>query len=93
MRAFRVEDLPIKVSVSGVVDDGFVMPKLPGDEPDFWEGPQWDALGFFVQYLWAFGIIFAVCVLFASYDFFGRTRRSNSDVFESNPTEVAPSLE
>lgn len=47
----------------GVVDefdDGFVLPKLPGDEPDFWEGPQWDALGFFVQYLWAFGIVFAV---------------------------------
>jgi len=42
------------------VDDGFVLPKLPGDEPDFWEGPQWDALGFFVQYMWAFGIVFAV---------------------------------
>lgn len=44
------------------VDDGFVLPRLPGDEPDFWEGPQMDALGFFVEYLWAFGLIFAVCV-------------------------------
>ena len=26
----------------------------------FWEGPQWDAFGFFVQYLWAFGIVFGV---------------------------------
>lgn len=40
--------------------DGFVLPELPGDKPDFWEGPQWDAFGFFVQYLWAFGIVFAV---------------------------------
>ncbi|GMH17463.1 hypothetical protein Nepgr_019304 [Nepenthes gracilis] len=41
-------------------DDGFVMPELPGNEPDFWEGPQWDALGFFVEYMWAFGIVFAL---------------------------------
>ncbi|KAL2920577.1 13S globulin seed storage protein 3 [Bienertia sinuspersici] len=41
-------------------DDGFVLPELPGDKPDFWEGPQWDALGFFVQYMWAFGIVFAL---------------------------------
>ncbi|CAK9147734.1 unnamed protein product [Ilex paraguariensis] len=40
-------------------DDGFVMPELPGDKTDFWEGPQWDAFGFFVQYMWAFGIVFA----------------------------------
>ena len=33
---------------------------LPGLEPDPFEGPQWDGLGFFVQYLWAFGILFAV---------------------------------
>nr|DAD35325.1 TPA_asm: hypothetical protein HUJ06_005965 [Nelumbo nucifera] len=39
------------------VDDGYVVPELPGDQPDFWEGSQWDALGFFVQYLWAFGIV------------------------------------
>ena len=36
------------------------MPKLEGLEPDFWEGPQWNALGFFIQYLWAFGILFGV---------------------------------
>ena len=36
------------------------MPKLEGLEPDFWEGPQWNAFGFFVQYLWAFGILFGV---------------------------------
>ena len=43
-----------------VAADGYVLPELPGDKPDFWEGPQWDAFGFFVQYLWAFGIVFAV---------------------------------
>ncbi|XP_058108005.1 uncharacterized protein LOC131251339 [Magnolia sinica] len=42
------------------IDDGFVMPELPGDKPDFWEGPQWNAFGFFVQYQWAFGIGFAL---------------------------------
>lgn len=35
-------------------------PALPGLEQDFWEGTQWDALGFFVQYMWAFGIVFGV---------------------------------
>ncbi|GBG79254.1 hypothetical protein CBR_g29305 [Chara braunii] len=38
----------------------FVRPKLPGDEPDFWEGEQWDWLGFVLQYLWAVGIVVAV---------------------------------
>lgn len=58
------------------VDDGFVMPELPGDKPNFWEGSQWDALGFFVQYMWAFGIVFAVIALcfivclFISYHIF-----------------------
>jgi hypothetical protein len=38
------------------------MPKLPDPEtPDFWEGPQWEPLGFFVQYMWAFGVVFGVC--------------------------------
>ncbi|KAF0910234.1 hypothetical protein E2562_001426 [Oryza meyeriana var. granulata] len=37
------------------------MPELPDPEkPDFWEGPQWEALGFFVQYMWAFGVFFGV---------------------------------
>ncbi|CAN6309643.1 unnamed protein product [Urochloa humidicola] len=37
------------------------MPELPDPEtPDFWEGPQWEALGFFVQYMWAFGVVFGI---------------------------------
>ena len=46
-------------------EEEYVRPVLPGDEPDFWEGPQWNAVGFIVQYLWAIGIVVAV-----SYPFF-----------------------
>ncbi|KAL4316918.1 hypothetical protein AHAS_Ahas15G0333100 [Arachis hypogaea] len=127
------------------VNDGYFLPDLPGEEKDFWEGPQWDWLGFFVEYLWAFGVVFAVTfdtlnllVYHSNYDgvllviwypeiFFnlvacgiavatyneGATdfketpaykesvqsrellegpEASDSDIFESNPTEVAPSL-
>ncbi|KAJ0229435.1 AT-rich interactive domain protein [Hirschfeldia incana] len=90
---------------------------LPGLEPDPFEGPQWDGLGFFVQYLWAFGILFALISggiaagtynegatdfketpvykeAMESRDLLDEAEGSNSeDVFESNPTEVAPSLE
>ncbi|KAF3438551.1 hypothetical protein FNV43_RR21314 [Rhamnella rubrinervis] len=99
-----------------VVDDGYFLPELPGDKPDFWEGPQWDGLGFFVEYLWAFGIVFALIacgIAVATYnegatdfkdtpiykesvqsqDLLEEPGASNPDVFESNPTEVAPSLE
>ncbi|XP_015883007.3 uncharacterized protein LOC107418836 [Ziziphus jujuba] len=104
------------VGVENVADDGYFLPELPGDKPDFWEGPQWDALGFFVEYLWAFGIVFAAiaCLIAATTYNEGATDfkdtpaykesvqsgelleepdASNTDVFESNPTEVAPSLE
>ncbi|KAG9458440.1 hypothetical protein H6P81_002948 [Aristolochia fimbriata] len=53
------EDGPEAVS-SDSVDDGYFLPGLPGDKPDFWEGPQWDGLGFFVQYMWAFGVGFGL---------------------------------
>ncbi|KAF3321025.1 hypothetical protein FCM35_KLT14278 [Carex littledalei] len=92
------------------------MPKLEGLEPEFWEGPQWNAFGFFLQYMWAFGIVFAVIacgVAVATYnqgatDFketpaYKESRQStelldesdstSSEVFEQNPTEVAPPLE
>ncbi|XP_050256765.1 uncharacterized protein LOC126702151 [Quercus robur] len=102
--------------VAAAAADGYVLPELPGDKPDFWEGPQWDAFGFFVQYLWAFGIVFALIacgVAVATYnegatdfketpaykesiqsrELLEEPDASTSDVFESNPTEVAPSLE
>ncbi|CAA3012987.1 uncharacterized protein LOC111388376 [Olea europaea subsp. europaea] len=98
------------------VDDGFVMPELPGEKPDFWEGPQWDFLGFFLQYMWAFGIVFALIacgIAVATYnegaadfkdtpvykesiqsrELLDEPDSSNSDVFESNPTEQAPTLD
>ncbi|KAL8487990.1 hypothetical protein ACS0TY_024317 [Phlomoides rotata] len=52
----------IEGSSAVAVDDGFVMPELPGAKPDFFEGPQWDAFGFFIQYMWAFGVLFALLV-------------------------------
>ncbi|CAO2818092.1 unnamed protein product [Amaranthus hypochondriacus] len=98
------------------VDDGFVMPNLPGAEPDFWEGSKWDAFGFVVQYLWAFGVVFALVacgIAVATYnegatdfketsaykesvqsqDLLEGPEASDTDVFESNPTEEAPALE
>ncbi|CAH9082651.1 unnamed protein product [Cuscuta europaea] len=96
-------------------DDVPGMPELPGREPDFWEGPQWDAFGFFIQYMWAFGIVFALvaCVVAVATYNDGATDfkdtpaykesvesrellegpdSSKADVFESNPTDEAPSL-
>ena len=35
-------------------------PPQEGDKPDFFEGSSWDAVGFVLQYLWAFGIGIAV---------------------------------
>ncbi|KAE9600279.1 hypothetical protein Lal_00045570 [Lupinus albus] len=101
---------------SADVDDGYFLPDLPGLEKDFWEGPQWDGLGFFVEYLWAFGVVFSLVacgIAVATYNegatdfketpaykesvqstqFLEEPDSSDSDVFESNPTEVAPSLE
>ena len=46
--------------MSEVSADGKPFPELPGLQPNLWEGTQWDGLGFLVQYLWAFGIVFAV---------------------------------
>ncbi|XP_071685161.1 uncharacterized protein [Lolium perenne] len=91
------------------------MPYLPDPKQvDFWEGPQWDLLGFFVQYMWAFGVFFSLVACgfaVATYndgatDFretpsfkesltqeFPEEAESGSDVFEGNPTEVAPALE
>ncbi|XWS37662.1 hypothetical protein CRYUN_Cryun19dG0064300 [Craigia yunnanensis] len=103
-------------SSSEVSADGKPFPELPGLQPDLFEGPQWDVLGFLVQYLWAFGILFALIacgIAVATYnegatdfketpaykesiqsrELLEEPEASNSDVFESNPTEVAPSLE
>ncbi|TVU45416.1 hypothetical protein EJB05_04903, partial [Eragrostis curvula] len=93
------------------------MPELPDPEtPDFWEGPQWEPLGFFVQYMWAFGVVFGLVACgvavstyndgatdfrntpaykesLQSQEFPEESESSGADVFEGNPTEVAPSLE
>ncbi|KAI5068203.1 hypothetical protein GOP47_0016548 [Adiantum capillus-veneris] len=48
----------------------YVKPDLPGQEPDFWEGPQFELLGFVVQYLWAFGVLIALIGCFAAVRFY-----------------------
>ncbi|CAN4098269.1 unnamed protein product [Withania somnifera] len=103
-------------SATATVGDVFVIPQLPGEKPDFWEGSQWDGFGFFVQYLWAFGVLFSLIacgIAVATYndgatdfkdtpvykeaiqsqELLEEPEASDSDVFESNPTEDAPSLE
>ncbi|MBA0825998.1 hypothetical protein Goarm_010894, partial [Gossypium armourianum] len=46
-------------SLSEILVDGKLFPDLLGFQPNLWEGPKWDVLGFLVQYLLAFGIVFA----------------------------------
>ncbi|KAI9173439.1 hypothetical protein LWI28_001388 [Acer negundo] len=105
-----------QIEIENAVVDGFSISDLPGLQPDFWEGPQWDGFGFFLQYMWAFGIVFALIACgiavstynegatdfkdtpaykesIQSQEFLEEPDASNPDVFESNPTEVAPSLE
>ncbi|KAJ7973919.1 AT-rich interactive domain protein [Quillaja saponaria] len=105
-----------KIENVGSSGEGYILPELPGDKPDFWEGSKWDAFGFFVQYLWAFGIVFALIacgIAVATYnegatdfketpaykesiqsqELLEEPEAFNSDVFDSNPTEVAPSLD
>ncbi|MCE3216074.1 hypothetical protein HAX54_004736 [Datura stramonium] len=113
---FQKINISIDGGATATIDDGFVMPQLPGEETDFWEGPQWDGFGFFVQYMWAFGVLFSLIacgIAVATYndgatdfkatpvykeaiqsgELLEEPEASDSDVFESNPTEEAPSLE
>ncbi|XP_022987248.1 uncharacterized protein LOC111484859 [Cucurbita maxima] len=110
----RMAEIAENAGVAFDVDEN--LPELPGLQPDFWEGQQWDPLGFFLEYLWAFGIAFAVIacgIAVTTYnegatdfkdtpaykesvqtqEILEEPEASNPDVFESNPTEVAPSLE
>lgn len=54
---------------NGDDDEEYVRPELPGEEPDFWEGPQFEILGFIIQYLWAIGIFAALggCLIAVKY--------------------------
>ncbi|GJV20776.1 hypothetical protein Tco_1369796 [Tanacetum coccineum] len=116
--SFKEDDPPLNDAGSTVEEtyEGYVLPDLPGLEKDFWEGPEWDGFGFVVEYLWAFGIVFALVssgIAVATYnegatdfketpaykesiqsrDLLEEPEASSPDVFESNPTEEAPSLE
>lgn len=68
-------------------------PAMPGDEPDFWEGPKWDLLGFIAQYLWAIGIVLAAAAsLYAvlSYNQLDITDGSEEKVEATSFSSTAP---
>lgn len=52
--------VPLEEEYEGDFDEEYDVPKLPGEEPDFWEGPKWDTFGFIIRYLWAFGFVFGL---------------------------------
>lgn len=52
--------VPLEEEAEDDFDEEYDDPKLPGEEPDFWEGPQWNTFGFIIRYLWAFGFLFAL---------------------------------
>lgn len=52
--------VPLEEEAEDDFDEEYDDPKLPGDEPNFWEGPQWNTFGFIIRYLWAFGFLFAL---------------------------------
>ncbi|CAJ1951883.1 unnamed protein product [Sphenostylis stenocarpa] len=58
------------------------MSGLLREEPDFWEGPQWDWLGTFIKYSWIIG--FGVAVVVCLYGCF---------TFHEPPKEVREEME
>jgi len=67
-------------------DEEYVLPELFGEEPDFWEGPQFDILGFVIQYLWAFGILIALGGCFTAVRFYnnGATDFKETSVYKES---------
>lgn len=106
--------VPLEEEAEDDFDEEYDDPKLPGEEPDFWEGAQWNTFGFIIRYLWAFGFLFALvaCGIAVRTYNFGATdfketpvykeaiesqglfdeapETSNSQIFDSDPTEEAP---
>ncbi|MCO5610654.1 hypothetical protein L7F22_064893 [Adiantum nelumboides] len=78
-------------------DEDYVEPELPGQELDFWEGPQFEILGFITQYLWAIGIVVALvgCLFAVRYYNYGAADFKKTEVFkdamESQGFEETPS--
>ncbi|KAB2016198.1 hypothetical protein ES319_D08G079300v1 [Gossypium barbadense] len=53
----KIEESNIVVGVE-LEDVGGIVPEFLGFQPNLWAGPKWNVLGFLVQYLLAFGIVF-----------------------------------
>ncbi|CAM6043100.1 unnamed protein product [Sphagnum compactum] len=58
--------------------------QLEGKQPDFWEGEQWNWLGFVIQYLWVFGFVVSIiaCLVAVRTYNLGATDFKNTEVFK-----------
>jgi hypothetical protein len=58
--------------------------QLEGKQPDFWEGEQWNWLGFVVQYLWVFGFVVSIiaCLVAVRTYNLGASDFKNTEVFK-----------
>lgn len=58
--------------------------QLDGKQPDFWEGEQWNWLGFVLQYLWVFGFVVSIiaCLVAVRTYNLGATDFKNTEVFK-----------
>ncbi|CAK9215475.1 unnamed protein product [Sphagnum troendelagicum] len=58
--------------------------QLEGKQPDFWEGEQWNWLGFVLQYLWVFGFVVSIiaCLVAVRTYNLGATDFKNTEVFK-----------
>lgn len=52
-----------EISPEELVEYERLKSQLEGTTPGFWEGPQWNGLGFIIQYLWVFGIVVSVSII------------------------------
>lgn len=61
-----------------------IVSQLEGKQPDFWEGEQWNWLGFVIQYLWVFGFVVSIiaCLVAVRTYNLGATDFKNTEVFK-----------
>ncbi|KAI4319202.1 hypothetical protein MLD38_032829 [Melastoma candidum] len=81
-------------SADAAVGDGYFLPELLGDKPDFWEGNACGiALATYNEGTTDFKDTPVYKEAIGSRELLDEQPDDSFDVFESNPTEVAPSLD
>lgn len=85
-----VEDDPPENWKNSDYDDGLPRPWL--DEPDFFEGEQWNLLGTFVEWMPVIGVVFAVRTLhghvFEIAEFFRIVQKACSNWYSALPKKA-----